>query len=198
MTNVPSVVRFYSSSRGRVVSYYEILEMSPQASQKQIKAAYYRLSKKYHPDVTEERNAKEKFAMISEAYEVLGNRRTRSLYDAGSLSPSDVGRHRDDDPSSVDEEYREFFKRRSASQFRSRAGAPPTGRTDHFDFDEFYRQHYGEAIRRSQEDKREKERREVHREELMWRMRRQQVLYVAMLLGMVLSTLMVAEGYGRR
>jgi len=64
-------VRAYSrAAGGRRVSYYDMMELTPKATQKQIKAAYYRLSKKFHPDVNDEPDAKEKFAMLAEAYEV--------------------------------------------------------------------------------------------------------------------------------
>jgi len=169
----------------RVLNYYDMLETTPKASQKQIKAAYYRLSKKYHPDVNKSSDAQEKFAMIAEAYEVLGNRRTRSLYDSGSLSPSDLpGRGPTGGTAAeVDEEYREFFKNRSrGSSFRTREGEPMTGRTKIFDFDEFYRQHYGEAMRRTQQDKKERERMKQEDMEAKSTKRQQLTLYLLVML----------------
>lgn len=51
--------------------YLEVLELAPGASKAQIKSAYRRLSKVYHPDVSKDENAKEKFIEINEAYKFL-------------------------------------------------------------------------------------------------------------------------------
>ena len=61
--------------------YYEVLGISKDASDDEIKAAYRKLARKYHPDVCKEPNAKEKFTEVSEAYEVLSDKDKRSQYD---------------------------------------------------------------------------------------------------------------------
>lgn len=61
--------------------YYEILGVSKDASADEIKSAYRRLAKKYHPDINKEPNAATKFKEINEAYEVLGDDKKRSNYD---------------------------------------------------------------------------------------------------------------------
>lgn len=68
--------------------YYSILNVSPNASQKQIKAAYYKRSLVLHPDRnigdSQKKNIDSdgsKFAELNEAYKVLGNNQTRKLYD---------------------------------------------------------------------------------------------------------------------
>ena len=61
--------------------YYEILGVQKNAGSAEIKAAYKRLAKKYHPDVSSEQNAEEKFKEIQEAYSVLGDDTKRSNYD---------------------------------------------------------------------------------------------------------------------
>ncbi|HIH37179.1 MAG TPA: molecular chaperone DnaJ [Methanocellales archaeon] len=62
--------------------YYEILGIDKNASQEEIKKAYRRLAKKYHPDINlDKKETGEKFKEISEAYEVLADPDKRSNYD---------------------------------------------------------------------------------------------------------------------
>ncbi|MGI6083989.1 MAG: DnaJ C-terminal domain-containing protein [Acetivibrionales bacterium] len=62
--------------------YYEILGINKDATQDQIKKAYRKLAKKYHPDANPgNKKAEEKFKEINEAYEVLGNDEKRKKYD---------------------------------------------------------------------------------------------------------------------
>lgn len=51
--------------------YYEVLGVDRGADKKEIKKAYRRLARKYHPDVSDDPDAAEKFKEISEAYAVL-------------------------------------------------------------------------------------------------------------------------------
>jgi len=62
--------------------YYNILGVSKNASQQEIKKAYKDLAKKYHPDISKEPNAEEKFKEVQQAYSVLGNEQKRSNYDS--------------------------------------------------------------------------------------------------------------------
>jgi len=130
------------------VNYYDVLGVKPSASQSQIKSAYYQLSKLYHPDTAKDvPNAKEKFAKLSVAYEVLGNPHKRALYD------------RKHNPSSSfrcdginDVEYRDFLRRRGTFSPRYSAGTTSARRSG-TEFDEFYKQNYGNAMKYSQDVK---------------------------------------------
>ena len=62
--------------------YYEILGVSKNADEKEIKSAYRKLAKKYHPDLHQgDEAAAEKFKEVSEAYEVLSDKEKRKKYD---------------------------------------------------------------------------------------------------------------------
>lgn len=61
--------------------YYEVLGVSKTASQDEIKSAFRKLAKKYHPDVSKEENAAEKFKECQEAYAVLSDESKRRQYD---------------------------------------------------------------------------------------------------------------------
>jgi curved DNA-binding protein len=61
--------------------YYKTLGLNRQASHDEIKKAYRRLARRYHPDVSDEPDAEAQFKRISEAYEVLKDPEKRKLYD---------------------------------------------------------------------------------------------------------------------
>ncbi len=61
--------------------YYEILGISRNASQDEIKRAYRRLARKYHPDVNREPGAEERFKEVNRAHEVLSDPEARARYD---------------------------------------------------------------------------------------------------------------------
>lgn len=62
-------------------SLYETLGVSKGASNDEIKKAYRRLARKYHPDINKEKNAEEKFKEINAAYEILSDEQKRAQYD---------------------------------------------------------------------------------------------------------------------
>ncbi len=80
--------------------YYETLGVSRDADKEEMKQAYRRLARKYHPDVNKEAGAEERFKEINRAYEVLSEPETRARYDrfgeagvagAGAAGYSDFG-----------------------------------------------------------------------------------------------------------
>ena len=62
-------------------SLYETLEVSSNATSEEIKKAYRRLARKYHPDINKEKDAEEKFKEINAAYEILSDEKKRKQYD---------------------------------------------------------------------------------------------------------------------
>ena len=61
--------------------YYEVLGVSKSADANEIKRAYRKLAKKYHPDMNKAEDAESKFKEVQEAYEVLSDPKKRSTYD---------------------------------------------------------------------------------------------------------------------
>lgn len=61
--------------------YYKVMGVEKNADEKVIKLAYRRLARKYHPDISKEPNAEEKFKELGEAYEVLKDPEKRRVYD---------------------------------------------------------------------------------------------------------------------
>src|SRR4051812_26710982 len=66
--------------------YYAIMGLDRTASAEEIKKAYRKLARKYHPDVSKEGNAEERFKEVQEAYETLKDPEKRAAYDQ-------LGRH---------------------------------------------------------------------------------------------------------
>lgn len=78
-----------------MADYYEILGVSRDADKEEIKQAFRRLARKYHPDVNKESGAEERFKEINRAYEILSEPETRARYDrfgeAGVASGAGAG-----------------------------------------------------------------------------------------------------------
>ena len=79
------------NSRGNKRDYYDVLGVSKDASENDIKLAYRRLARKLHPDLNkDDPNTKDKFIELQEAYEVLSDTQKRSNYDRFGFSGVDV------------------------------------------------------------------------------------------------------------
>ncbi|MEO5623935.1 MAG: DnaJ C-terminal domain-containing protein [Dokdonella sp.] len=115
--------------------YYETLGVKPDASAAEIKSAYRRLARKYHPDVSKESGAEEKFKAVNEAYEALKEPTRRKAYDqvraGGGYRGGDEFRgappnwQREQHPggNAGNEDYSDFFE----SLFGNRGGGGRAG-----------------------------------------------------------------------
>src|SRR5271165_1476519 len=64
---------------------YDVLGVAKTASAAEIKSAFRKLAKKYHPDQSKEPKAKERFAEVGSAYEILGDEKKRGAFDRGEI-----------------------------------------------------------------------------------------------------------------
>ena len=119
-----------ANKHDRKIDYYNILRISPNASFSQIKTAYYRLSLIYHPDKNNgSAESRDKFAAVSEAYQVLADEKKRVTYDRTLARQSRVHQN---------------FTKDVAIRHRKRNLAYK------YDYDEWTRAHYGTVFNRNQ------------------------------------------------
>ncbi|MDD2566603.1 MAG: DnaJ C-terminal domain-containing protein [Thiovulaceae bacterium] len=96
-------------------SLYETLEISENASEAEIKKAYRKLARKYHPDVNKEKDAEDKFKEINAAYEILSDKEKKAQYDRygdgmfGGQNFHDFSRAHGGGASDLDEILRQMF-----------------------------------------------------------------------------------------
>ncbi|KAH3683997.1 hypothetical protein WICPIJ_005020 [Wickerhamomyces pijperi] len=72
---------FHATSKASLEDPYQTLGVDKSASSSDIKKAYYKLAKKYHPDINKEAEAEKKFHNIQEAYEILSDAEKKQQYD---------------------------------------------------------------------------------------------------------------------
>jgi len=93
-----------------VKDYYEILGVKKSASQEEIKKAYRKLARKYHPDLNpNDKEAERRFKSISEAYAVLGDAKKRKEYDEVGSSPFGQGYSHSGFSPGADTDFGDFF-----------------------------------------------------------------------------------------
>lgn len=104
--------------------YYQRLGVSRQASDDEIKKAYRRQAKKFHPDVNKAKGAEDTFKQLNSAYEVLGDKKKRALYDELGEDAAKIG---------FDEKKADAYRQYRAAQ--SGGGRRVSGMPEGFNFD---------------------------------------------------------------
>ncbi len=112
--------------------YYQILGVTRSASPEEIKHAYRKLARKYHPDVSKEKDAETHFKNVNEAYEVLKDSEKRAAYDR-------LGSHW-----KAGQDFRPPPEWESAFNF----GTGRAGFSNHVDFSDFFDSLFGKNTRR--------------------------------------------------
>jgi len=139
----------------KFIDYYKILGVDKNASEQEIKKAYRKLARKYHPDLNpNNREAEKKFKQINEANEVLSNPENRAKYDKYGKDW---------------EHAEEFEKARQQQQqyqqqFGSGGGQGGYSSYNEEDFSEFFNTMFGGGFRQSQGQKRRFKGRDYHAE----------------------------------
>lgn len=149
-------------------NYYAVLEVDKGASAEEIKKAYRRLAKKYHPDVNKgDPKAEERFKLVHEAYSTLGNPELRAAYDrqpdpasqgsgkgrssahADARQGSSARTHQGmkdpgqfwGDPSRMQEQFEQFFGYRSKG--KDAGNGSKTGAKDPTDMSAMFERYFG-------------------------------------------------------
>lgn len=133
--------------------YYQVLGVERTASEDEVRKAYRKLARKYHPDVSKEADAEAKMRDVNEAKDVLGDKEKRAAYDAlaeqvarGGSATGDGGFQ---PPPGWDSGY-EFHR------------APGQGPADHAEFSEFFASMFGKGEYRGKESRAYRARGEDH------------------------------------
>ena len=134
--------------------YYSALGVARGASEDEVRKAYRRLARKYHPDVSKEADAETRMREVNEAYDVLGDKEKRAAYDALAerVAQGHAGAGAQDDfqpPPGWDAGF-EFHR------------GPGGGPADHAEFSEFFSSLFGAAERRSATRRKARARGEDH------------------------------------
>ncbi|KAI9168320.1 hypothetical protein H9P43_007692 [Blastocladiella emersonii ATCC 22665] len=138
----PTIRGYATAAVTATGSLYDVLELTPAADKRKIKASYYRLSKQYHPDVNASAEAKDRFLAISDAYAVLGNETKRREYDRSRISKS--SRHLSSAPRGSGS-MRNAPRQRTYGAYDPSTSKPRTGarNASQFNYDAHEWEHYG-------------------------------------------------------
>ncbi|PIK44487.1 hypothetical protein BSL78_18659 [Apostichopus japonicus] len=181
-THFPIITRTnrHIPRRGYSTNYtfnlYQVLGLQNNATQAQIKSAYYKLSKQYHPDRNKgSKSSQEMFSKINDAYSVLGNGKLRRRYDQGILTHRDrMGqqRHHSEATAPTGPRAREMGDQFTAT-FRS-------AHTENV-IDEFLKKRYRANIDKHQEEKKYRQLRAEEYKKLQDRAQRTPFVLIALM-----------------
>ncbi len=110
--------------------YYEVLGISRTATEAEVKGAYRKMARKYHPDINKEDHAEDRFKEVNEAYEALSDPDRRAAYDRFGHAAAGAGAGAGDPfggfgaGSPFSDLFDSFF---GGGNGRTRASAPPRG-----------------------------------------------------------------------
>jgi len=179
-TTCPDVTARRTYVQVSPTEFYDIMGLTPKATPGEIKATYFKLSKIYHPDVCKDPAGVEKFVLISKAYEVLGNEEKRREYDRGIVNPLDEksGRAATRAQQEFTHEdvlrYQEIFNQHHDMPKSKRSQFVQRGKKHGvYDFDEYYKQHYQDELKKQHTSMRENDNMNKNAEETV-RTRKQQ------------------------
>jgi len=144
-----AVVKRTNTTKSVSGTYYQVLEIPTKATHSQIKTAYYKLSKKCHPDLNKnDPDAEKKFAKISAAYQCLGNRQSRRMYDGGYFTPGSTSSTTQTQSTPFSSKTTEAGYDNLMKQSYNKTGSTrPTGRNQKYDFDQYYKENYHKMIK---------------------------------------------------
>lgn len=108
-------------------TFYDVLGVKRDASSDEIKNAYRKLARKYHPDVSKEGDAEEKFKEVGEAYDVLKDAQKRAAYDQFGTADPGGPQYRHVDINEMFQHLREQFVQTSGARVDLNVG--PNGET---------------------------------------------------------------------
>ena len=117
---------------------YEVLGVAKSASAKDIKSAFRKLAKKYHPDQNpNDPKAKEQFTAANQAYEIVGDEKKRAAFDAGEIDGDGKPRFQGFEGAAGGDPFAGFRRQQSGPggphfEFRSSGGGDPFGGADIF------------------------------------------------------------------
>ena len=102
----PVVLHCVRSLHDRYINYYDVLGVHQHAELKEIKMAYFKMAKKFHPDTNKTLDAKQMFELVAEAYDVLSDEKKKAEYDeTGQASDRFGGRSHGPGRQSTDSSY---------------------------------------------------------------------------------------------